>query len=334
MRKISWGILSTANIGVKRVIPAIVSSEHGMAAAIASRDDNRASALAQEFGIPRSYGSYEALLDDPEIDAIYNPLPNHLHVSWTIKALEAGKDVLCEKPIALTAQEAEALVEARNRTGRRVIEAFMVRCHPQWHRVRELVRTGHIGTVRAIQSAFVFTVMDPTNVRNQAAIGGGALYDVGCYPLVMARYIFGEEPDRAIALINQDPELGIDRVTSGLLSFPSGGQLTFTSSLQIAPYQRVVVLGTTGRIEIQVPFTPNKDYSCRIAIDTGKTLDGSSGVFETFPAVDQYRLQCDLVARIFLGETSQEFQIEDAISNMRVIDALYRSAASGHWEIP
>jgi len=334
MSRVKWGILSTANIGVKRVIPAIIGGERGVVAAIASRDAERAARTAASFGIARSYGNYQALLDDPEIEAIYNPLPNHLHVEWTVKALEAGKHVLCEKPIALNAAEAQAIISARDRSGMRVIEAFMVRFHPQWQRVRALVRAGRIGSVRAIQSAFVFSVLDPNNVRNRADIGGGALYDVGCYPIVTARYLFGTEPHRAIALIDRDPLLGVDRVTSGLLAFPNGGQLAFSSALQLAPYQRVVILGSEGRIEVSVPFTPQKEQGCRLVIDSGKSLDGGSAVFEDFAPVDQYAVQCDLAAAVFRNETTQEFPIEDAIANMRVIDALYRSAASGHWETP
>jgi predicted dehydrogenase len=334
MTKIRWGILSTANIGIKRVIPAIISSSRGTLAAIASRDGDRAASVAKQFGIPVSYADYQSLLDDPNIDAIYNPLPNHLHVPWTVKAMEAGKHVLCEKPIALNAREAEALIAARDRTGKHVMEAFMVRCHPQWHRVRELVHAGRIGTVRAIQSAFTFSVLDPKNVRNQADIGGGALYDVGCYPLVTARYLFGAEPERVIAATNRDPALGVDRVTSGMLIFPGGEQLTFTSSLQLAPYQRVVILGSAGRIEVRAPFTPNKDHACTILIDTSASLDGSSQVAEHFDPVDQYALQSDLAASVFLNEVRQPFPIEDAISGMRVLDALYRSAESGHWEVP
>jgi predicted dehydrogenase len=334
MNKVRWGILSTANIGVKRVIPAIIAGRRGVVAAIASRDAGRAARIAGSFGIARSYADYQSLLDDPEIEAIYNPLPNHLHVEWTVKALEAGKHVLCEKPIALDAAQAEAIVDARDRTGRRVIEAFMVRFHPQWHRVRALVRSGTIGTVRAIQSAFVFSVLDPKNVRNRADIGGGALYDVGCYPIVTARYVFGAEPDRAIALVDRDPTLGVDRVTSGLLAFPGGGQLAFTSALQLAPYQRVVILGSEGRIEVPLPFTPPHEHRCRLVIDSGKSLDGGSAVVEEFAPADQFALQCDHAAAVFRGEAAQEFPIEDAIANMRVIDALYRSAASGRWETP
>jgi len=332
--RITWGVLGTANIAVKRVIPAIMSGTRGRVAAIASRDADRAANLAARLGIERSYGSYQALLDDPRIDAIYNPLPNHLHVEWTVKALEAGKHVLCEKPIALCAADAQAIVDARDRTGKRVVEAFMVRCHPQWHRVRTLVRSGRIGVLRAMQSAFVFSVLDPNNVRNRADIGGGALYDVGCYPIVTARYLFGSEPERAIALVDRDPAMGIDRVTSGLLAFPGGGQLSFSASLQLAPYQRVTILGSEGRIEVCVPFTPQAEHSCRIIIDSGKSLDGTSAVVENFAPIDQYAAQCDLAAAVFRSEATQEFPIEDAIANMRVIDALYRSAASGRWEVP
>jgi predicted dehydrogenase len=171
-------------------------------------------------------------------------------------------------------------------------------------------------------------------VRNRADAGGGALYDVGCYPIVTARYVFGAEPDRAIALVDRDPKFEVDRVTSGLLAFPDGGQLVFSSALQLAPYQRVVILGSEGRIEVPIPFTPQKEHRCRLVIDSGKSLDGSSAVFEDFAPVDQYAVQCDLAAAVFRNETAQEFPIEDAIANMRVIDALYRSAVSGHWETP
>lgn len=334
MRKIQWGILSTANIGIKRVIPAILSGERGDIAAIASRDAARAAAIAARFAIPRSYGSYEALLNDADIDAIYNPLPNHLHVEWTVKALDAGKHVLCEKPLGINALETQALVDARDRNRKQVIEAFMVRHHPQWHRVRALVRTGRIGSVRSIQSAFLFTMLDPKNVRNQAQLGGGALYDVGCYPIVTARYIFGAEPTRAMALLDRDSILGVDTLTSGMLEFPQGGQLVFSCAFRAAGYQHVTVSGSDGRIDMPVPFTPSKDWACRIIIDTGKNLDGSSAEFEDFAAVDQYALQCDAAAAVFLGETRQEFPIEDGIATMRCIDALYRSAASGRWEAP
>lgn len=332
MSKLIWGILSTANIGIKRVIPAILAGDQGMIGAIASRDAARAREVADRFGIAHSYGSYEDLLADPSIEAIYNPLPNHLHVEWTVRALEAGKHVLCEKPIALTATEGEAIVRARDRTGRAVIEAFMVRHHPQWQRIRSLVREGRIGTVKTLQSAFTFPVTNPANVRNRLDYGGGALYDVGCYPIVTARYVFEAEPERAVALIDRDPESGVDRITSALVAFPGGRQLLLSCALALALYQRVVILGTAGRIEVPVPFTPPRDHACRIVIDSGESLDGSSAVTETLAPVDQYQLQCDRAAAVFRGRASQEFPIEDAIANMRVIDALYRSAGSGGWE--
>ncbi len=334
MRKIQWGILSTANIGIKRVIPAILSGERGTIAAIASRDASRADGVAARFAIPRSYGSYEELLNDPEVDAVYNPLPNHLHVEWTVKALDAGKHVLCEKPLGIDAPQTQAIVAARDRSRKRVIEAFMVRHHPQWHRVRALARTGRIGAVRSIQSAFLFTMLDSNNVRNQAALGGGALFDVGCYPLVTARYVFGAEPTRVMALLQRDADLSVDTLTSGLLEFPGGGQLLFSCAFRAAAYQRVTILGTEGRIDMPVPFTPSKDFACKISIDSGKSLDGSTAQFEQFPAVDQYALQCDAAAAVFLGEAEQEFPIEDGVATMRCIDALYRSAASGRWEAP
>ena len=334
MSKLQWGVLSTANIGIKRVIPAILAGTSGEVVAIASRDGSRAAAVAERFGIARSHASYQALIDDPAIDAIYNPLPNHLHVEWSVKALKAGKHVLCEKPIALNAAEAQDLLAARDASGCHIVEAFMFRYHPQWHRVREWIRAGRIGEVRAIQSAFLFTMLDPANVRNQPSIGGGSLYDVGCYPLVMARYVFEAEPERVIALMDHDPSMGVDRLTSGLVAFPAGRQLAFSSALQLASYQRAVVLGTRGRIEIDVPFTPQKDHACRLLLDTGQSLDGSSAVVETLPAVDQYAEQCDRAAAIFRGAERQEFPIDDALATMRVIDALYRSAGSGQWEVP
>lgn len=334
MSRLKWGILSTANIGLKRILPAIEAGTRGELFAIASREQAKAKEIAARFGIPRHYGGYQALLDDPDVEAIYNPLPNHLHVEWTVKALKAGKHVLCEKPIALNAEQAAAIVRARDESGCKVLEAFMVRWHPQWQKVREWVRAGRIGSVGAIQSAFLFTTRDPKNVRNQADIGGGALYDVGCYPIVTARYVFGAEPERVIALIDRDPAMGVDRLTSGMLAFPGGKQLVFSSALQLAAYQRVTILGSEGRIDLAVPFTPMLDHACRISLDSGKSLDGSSAVVETLSAVDQYALQCDGAVAVFRGEGEQEFPIEDAIATMRVIDALYRSARTGAWEKP
>ncbi len=249
-RPLAWGVLSTANIGVETVIPAMQKGELGEIRAIASRNVTTAQAAADRLGIPQAYGSYEELLADPAIDAIYNPLPNHLHVPWTLRALEAGKHVLCEKPIVLTADEATRLVEASARTGRLVAEAFMVRHHPQWLKVRDLIATGCIGETRAIGTLFSYFLTDPSNVRNQADIGGGGLYDIGCYAINTARFVFGDEPERVIGLFDRDPAMRVDRMASALAAFPGSRHLTFTCATQAVPYQRVQILGTTGRIEI------------------------------------------------------------------------------------
>ncbi len=333
-RTVAWGVLSTAKIGVEKVIPAMQQGALSRIVAVASRDGERARSAADNLGIARSYGSYEELLADPEIEAIYNPLPNHLHVPWSVKAMEAGKHVLCEKPIALNAKQAEELIEARERTGRQVLEAFMVRHHPQWRRARELARSGQIGEVRAIHCAFSYYLVDPANVRNQAEIGGGGLFDIGCYAISTARFIFGAEPERVVALIDRDPEFRTDRLTSGLVEFPRDRHLAFTCSTQLVPHQRVQIFGTKGRIEIVIPFNAPPDRPTRILIDDGADLSGSSTTAEEFPVCNQYTLQGDAFSRIVLGETKPEFPIEDAVANMRVIDAMFRSARTVMWERP
>jgi predicted dehydrogenase len=332
--RVRWGVLSTAKIGREKVLPAMRRSDFCSIDAIGSRDLDAARRVAATLGIPRAYGSYEALLADPAIEAIYNPLPNHLHVPWTIKALEAGKHVLCEKPIALTAEEATRLIAARDRSGKLVAEAFMVRQNPQWQRAREIVRSGALGEVRAIQTFFSYHLLDPTNVRNQADIGGGGLMDIGCYAIATARYIFGAEPTRVAALIDRDPTMGTDRLSSALIEFPGGKHLSFTTSTQLSPHQRVTIGGSKARLEILVPFNAPNDRPCRILLDDGRDLFGGGATHEEFPVVDQYALQGDAFSRAVRGEAALEFPIEDAVLNMRVIDAAFRAGASGNWEAP
>jgi predicted dehydrogenase len=332
--RVNWGVLSTAKIGREKVLPAMMRSERCTIAAIASRDLAAAQKVAGGLGIRQAYGSYEALLADPAIEAVYNPLPNHLHVPWTIKALEAGKHVLCEKPIALNAEEARQLIAARERSGKLVAEAFMIRQNLQWLRAREIVRSGALGEVRAIQTFFTYHLLDPGNVRNQADIGGGGLMDIGCYAIASARYIFGAEPTRVAALIDRDPAMGIDRLTSALIAFPGGRHLTFTASTQLAPHQHVTIGGTKARLEVLVPFNAPNDRPCRIVIDDGRDLFGGGAAPEDFSVVDQYALQGDAFSRAVRGEQALEFPIEDAVLNMRVIDATFRAGASGQWEIP
>jgi predicted dehydrogenase len=331
MQPVNWGIISTALIGTAKVIPAMQKSKHCRIQAIASRDLALAKRWAKELGIPKAYGSYDELLADREIEAVYNPLPNHLHVPWSIKAAEAGKHVLCEKPIALDAKEAEQLVAARNRTGKLITEAFMVRSHPQWLRARELVRQGKIGELRAVQGLFTYFLTDPENVRNKADIGGGGLYDIGCYPIVTSRFLFGAEPTRVVGLVEYDPVLKIDRLASAILDYPKG-QASFTCATQLAPYQRMQILGTKGRIEVEIPFNAPPDKPCRIFVDDGSLLGDASAKEETFPVCDQYAIQGDLFSEAIRSGKPVEFPLENAVQNMRIIDAIFRSAKTGGWE--
>ncbi|KQT46296.1 NAD-binding protein [Aureimonas sp. Leaf454] len=333
-KRVKWGVLSTAQIGQKHVIPAMQMGERSQIVAVASRDEATARSVADRFGIERAYGSYEALLADPDIEAIYNPLPNHLHVPWTIKALEAGKHVLCEKPVALTAEEAAELVAARERTGRLVGEAFMVRHHPQWRVTRDLVAGGRIGEVRAIQTAFAYFLADPTNIRNKADIGGGGLYDIGCYAINTARYLFGAEPRRVVGAFDIDPAMGTDRMMSGLAEFEGPRHLAFTCATQLAPAQRVTILGTKGRIEVEIPFNAPIDRPTRILVDDGRDLFGSGREVIEFPVSNQYTLQGDAFSAAITEGRSLEWGIEDAVANMRVIDAFFRSGRSNGWETP
>lgn len=333
MRRIRWGVLSTADIGLKKVIPGMLKAEHASVDAIASRDHGRAAEAAAALGIRRAYGSYKELLADPEIDAIYNPLPNHLHVPWTEKAAEAGKHVLCEKPISLTVAEAKRLLEVRERTGVKIGEAFMVDTHPQWLRVRELLGAGRIGEMRSVAGFFSYYNVDPANIRNRVETGGGALMDIGCYMVHGARYAFRQEPTRVVALMERDPRMGTDRLSSALLDFPSG-QAIFTCSTQLAPYQRIQFVGTRGRIELPVPVNAPPDRRLILRIDSGEGLFGESIEEESFPVCNQYTVQCDAFSKAILEDGPVPVTLENAIANMAVLEAIFRSAESGHWERP
>ncbi len=329
MKKVVWGVLSTARIGWEKVIPAMQKGEHCDIRAIASRDLSRGRALADKLGIQKAYGSYEELIADPEIEAIYNPLPNDQHVPMTLKAARAGKHVLCEKPVALTATQAAELREVADKV--HVMEAFMVRFHPQWIAVRDRVQRGELGDVRSVQAYFSYFNRDANNIRNQADIGGGALYDIGCYPIVTGRFLFGTEPKRVIALMDRDPEFKTDRTVSALVDFGEGRRLDFTISTQSVTYQRVQICGTKKRIEIQIPFNAPLGGSTQVFTDDGSQLDGRSTISETIAACDQYTLQGDAFSRAVRGEIALPYGVEDAIANMRVIDALFESEKTGAW---
>jgi len=330
MKKVVWGVLSTAKIGLVKVLPAMLKSPYIEIRAIASRSKSAARKAADTLGIRDAYGSYEELLADPDIEAIYNPLPNHLHVPLTLKAAEAGKHVLCEKPIALTAEEAQRLRAVAGKV--LIMEAFMVRFHPQWLRAREFVRQGQVGTPRVVQMLFSYFNADPKNIRNIADIGGGALYDIGCYAILAGRYFFEAEPIRVVALVDRDPELGTDRLSSALLDFGSGRHLDFTVSTQCATFQRTQILGSKGRIEIQIPVNAPQGAKTRLFLDDGSSLDGSSVRTETLAESDQYLLQGEAFSRAIRGEIELPYGVEDAIRSMRVLDALFRSEKSARFE--
>jgi predicted dehydrogenase len=312
MKKIRWGILGAAKIATTKVIPAMQRASNCEIAAIASRDLSKAQSAAKEFGIPSAFGSYEEMLADPSIDAIYNPLPNHLHVPWSIRAAESGKHVLCEKPIALSVAETRQLIAARDKAQVKIGEAFMSRTHPQWVRAAEIVRSGRIGELRVVSGYFSYFNRDPKNVRNIAAIGGGGIMDIGCYPITLSRMIFGAEPVAVHAFLDRDPEFKTDRLASVILQYPTG-QASFTCSTQLAPYQRMHIFGTTGRIEIEIPFNAPPDKPTRIFVNDEA---------EEFPVCDQYTIQGELFSRAILESTEVPVPLEDALKNMEVIEKI------------
>jgi predicted dehydrogenase len=333
LEKVKWGVLGVAGIAVRKVIPAMQKGEWSAVTAIASRDLQKAKEAAHKLGISKAYGSYEELLADPEIEAIYNPLPNHLHVPWSIKAAEAGKHVLCEKPLSLTVAEACTLLAARDRCSVKIGEAFMVKTHPQWLRVRDLVQHGVIGELRAIVGAFSYFNRDPKNVRSVLEWGGGGMMDIGCYPITTSRWIFGEEPLRVASVMERDPEFGTDRLSSVVMEF-STGQAVFTCSTQMVPYQRMQFFGTKGRIEIEIPFNAPNDRPTRIFVDDGRDVFGTGVRTETVPVCDQYTIQGDAFSRAIREGAEVPVPLEDAIANMAVIEAAFRAAESGRWEKP
>jgi len=319
---VRWGVLGAANIAVEKVIPSMQKGRMSRIVAIASRSLEKSQRAASRHAIARAYGSYEELIDDPAIEAIYNPLPNHLHVPWSIRALQAGKHVLCEKPIAMNAAEARELQAAAERAGRLVGEAFMVRSHPQWHAVMRILAEGRIGELQLVHGHFSYGRRTTSDVRSKREWGGGVLFDIGCYPITISRWMFGREPASVVAAIERDPEYGVDRLTSGIMRFDRG-HATFTVGGQMTPYQRIQLFGARGKIDVEIPFTPSATTRARIVMnDEIIELD----------AVDQYTLQGDEFSAAIRGIGSVPSTIENAIANMAVIDALFRSAETGRWE--
>ena len=330
---VRWGILGAANIARRRMIPALQQSARSQVLAIASRDRATAQCAADEMNIPRAYGSYEELLADPDIDAVYNPLPNHLHVPWSTRAALAGKHVLCEKPIAMTAPEARELMRVRDQTGVEICEAFMVRSHPRWHAAKSLVNAGRIGALRMVNGHFSYSRKDGTNIRSKVEWGGGALLDIGCYPIALSRWLFDAEPIDVMATIDRDPEFGVDRYVAGVLRF-ANGTASFTCSGQLALAQSMQLFGTTGRIDVDVPFNPSETVPTRLVIDDGRDLQGGGMETIAFAPCNQFALQADAFVDAIQGRGTVPVSLEDSIANMTVLDALFRSAETGRWEAP
>ena len=330
MPKVRWGVLSTAKIGTEKVIPAMQRGERSEVVAIASRDGERAREAAAALGIPAAHGSYDALLEDPSVDAIYNPLPNHLHVDWSIRAAQRGKHVLCEKPIGLSAEDAEQLIAVRDRTGVKMQEAFMVWTHPQWTRAQEIIASGRLGDIRSYVGCFSYFNDDPSNIRNVEAFGGGGLYDIGCYLIVTSRFVFGDEPRRVFAHVNRDAGSRVDTLTSLTLDFP-GGHAIGTCSTRLVPYQRVQIFGTKGRLEIEIPFNAPPDRPCRIFVDDGRDLFGGGVERIEIPTCDQYTIQGDLFSKAIQEDGPVTYPLERTLQNMRIIEAAFRSGEAGAW---
>ena len=324
-----WGILSTAKIAENHVVPALHESPGHTVVAVGSRDADRAATWAANNGIPTSCGSYEELLADPEVEAIYNPLPNQLHVDWSIAAMDAGKHVLCEKPLGLDAPDAQRLVDAAASADVVVMEAFMYRFHPQWIESRRIAQSGAIGEVRTIQTFFSYFNDDPANVRHNPDWGGGALLDIGCYPISQARFVFDAEPERVTGIVELDPSFGTDRMTSGMLDFGGGRTATFTVATQLGGFQRAQIVGTAGRIEVDIPVNSPKDRPTSVTVTTADGVERHE-----FGPVDQYAEQADAFGRAVRSGAAAPTPLSDAIANMKVIDAIFASASSGGWVTP
>ncbi|MDX1758691.1 MAG: Gfo/Idh/MocA family oxidoreductase [Arenibacter algicola] len=323
-KKIKWGILGSAHIATEHVIPAMLRCQYGEVYAIASRSKERAQNIAEQFGIPECYGSYEELLVDKEVDAIYIPLPNHLHVQWAIKALEADKHVLVEKPVGLSSKEAERLLqETKKYPHLKVMEAFMYRHHPQWIKVKELVDQKAIGDIKTIQSSFSFFEDDPNSIVNSKEFGGGSLMDIGCYPISLSRFMFNSEPKSISSVIEYHPDFKVDVLASGILEFETGTSVFF-SSTQLADNQQAQIFGTKGNIKFELPFNPPINRPSKIWFTIGD--DCQTIEFET---CNQYTIQADLFALAIINNTPVPTPLEDSVKNMIVIEKLEESNLKG-----
>jgi predicted dehydrogenase len=326
MKPVVWGILSVSTHYQLRVHPNLKKSPLVDLRAIASRSREKAAATAQVLGIPKSYGSYEELLSDREIEAVYIPLPNHMHAEWARKAADAGKHVLCEKPFAADAREAEQVVDHAKNKGVLVMEAFMYRFHPQWKRAHEIVASGEIGALHAVHSHYTYMLQDPSNIRNMLGAGGGGIPDIGCYLVSCARFLMGKEPSRVLSLVHRDATLKTDILASAILDFGTARSV-FTVGTQTYSSQRVYAIGSGGELTIPLPFNAYPDTPMQITVGTGV---GTRTVFS--PATDQYVEMFEAFSRAVRDGRPVPTPPQDAINNMKVLDSLFRSEKSTSWE--
>jgi predicted dehydrogenase len=330
MDEVRWGVLGCAQIAIEKVIPAMLKGKYSKISAIASRNIDKSKKVASNLGIPKYYGTYEELLLDKDIDAIYIPLPNHLHLEWCIKAMEAKKHVLCEKPIALTTTDIKTLIETRDRTGVKISEAFMVRSHPQWIKSKSLIDEGTIGELKAVHGFFSYFNDDPTNIRNIKKYGGGSIWDIGCYPINTSRFLFNEEPITVFATLKNDPNFNVDILSSAILEFPSG-QAIFTSATQLAPFQRMTAFGTKKQLEVEIPFNAPIDSPTTLVLSDTISRSSEREILE-IETCDQYTCQGDNFSLAILNNTEVPVTLEDSLNNTAVIEAIFRSSQSGKSE--
>ncbi len=330
MKKLNWGILSTSAFAQRSFIPAAQQSDMVNIAAIASRNSSSAQEVAKKMGIPKAYDSYEELLNDDTIDVIYNPLPNHLHVEWSAKAIKSGKHVLCEKPLFIKPEEATTLIQLRDEYQVKVGEAFMVKSHPQWQKAKELVDSGALGVPSIYLGTFNYFNADPENIRNIKAYAGGALWDIGCYTVMTSRYIFGENPLRVIASINNDPQFDTDTLSSVILEFPNDKKAQFSVSTQTAKYQRVQILGSEKSLELMIPFNAPEDRPSIIKINPGDILleQVEDIVIDT---CNHYIMEAEDFTKAIINDTEVPVSLEDAFDHSRIINAIFDSARLNQW---
>lgn len=327
--KLNWGVLGAAKIAIEKVIPAMASSDQYQVYGIASRDPAKAKATADRLNIPKAFGSYEEMIADPDIHVIYNPLPNHLHVEYTLKCIEAGKHVLCEKPIALNSADVKKLIAARNKYQVKVGEAFMVKTHPQWIKARKLVQEGALGKVKLVQGCFSYFNNDPDNIRNIEAYGGGAMWDIGCYPVMTSRFVLREEPLKVMALMEFDDAFDTDILSSVIIQFPSA-QAVFSVGTQIVRYQRMHFFGEGKRLEVMVPFNAPNDKSCHLIIDEGDIFQENVEKI-SIHLCDQYAIQAEAFTKAIKENIKEPVSLEEALANTLVLEAIFKSAKEGRW---